>query len=393
MKKTRLGIFGLWRGSSFLPILQGMEEAEVAALCDRSPQRLAEAAAQCPQGVKQFSDFEEFIGCGLDGVLICNDFHQHAPYAIRAMELGVAVFSECTAGATMQDCVLLWEAAERTGGRYMLGENYPFRAPLLEMERLHQEGSLGRILYAEGEYNHTGTRETLKSLTPGPFHWRAWLPRTYYVTHSLGPLMHVTKQMPVQVSAFAVHSEVLEQYDDYRHNYDAFAMMNCITDQGALFRFTGCAAMGSLSGYRVCGEYGSAETGRSLGDRVNLTYHPWKVPEGRYVSQTYQPGWPKNGEEAERAGHGGGDFWMMHHFLRYIREGREPFFNLYRACAMSAVGILGWRSCLENGRTYAIPDFRDKAQRNQWRSDNLTPFPDENGKVTLPCAAGRRNRT
>lgn len=390
MEKTKLGIFGLWRGGAFLPIIQGMEDAELVAICDQSPERLAEAAAQCPNGVKQFSDFEEFIRCGLDGVLICNYFHQHAPYAIRAMELGIAVFSECTAGATMRDCVLLCEAAERTGGRYMLAENYPFSAPLLEMERLNREGSLGRILYAEGEYNHTGTRETLASLTPSQGHWRAWLPRTYYLTHSLGPLMHVTKQTPVQVSAFAVHSDVLEQYDDFRHNYDAFAMMNCITDGGALFRFTGCAAMGSPSGYRVCGENGSAETGRTLGDKVNVTYHSWTVPEGQHVTQTYQPGWPKNGEAAERTGHGGGDYWTVYNFLRYIRDGQEPFFDLYRACAMSAVGILGWRSCLENGRTYAVPDFHDKAQRDQWRSDDLTPFPDENGKVTLPCAAGRR---
>ena len=57
---------------------------------------------------------------------------------------------------------------------------------------------------------------------------------------------------------------------------------------------------------------------------------------------------------------------------------------------MSAVAILGWRSCMENGKVYPIPDFRDKAQRNAWRNDDLTPFPDENGNVTLPCATGKK---
>ena len=53
---------------------------------------------------------------------------------------------------------------------------------------------------------------------------------------------------------------------------------------------------------------------------------------------------------------------------------------------MSAVAIYGWRSCLENGRVYNIPDFRDKAQRDAVRNDDLTPFPDENGNnITLPC--------
>ena len=53
---------------------------------------------------------------------------------------------------------------------------------------------------------------------------------------------------------------------------------------------------------------------------------------------------------------------------------------------MSAAGILGWRSCLENGRPYRIPDFRDPAQREPLRADDLSPFPDADGNVTLPCA-------
>jgi hypothetical protein len=160
------------------------------------------------------------------------------------MERGIAVFSECPSAPTLASCVKLVETAERTGTKYMIAENYPFSAALLEMKRLREEGTLGRILYAEGEYNHTCPKEELAALTPGKYHWRAWLPRTYYVTHTLGPLMHVTGQTPVKVNAFAVHSEVQAQYE-FRHNCDAFAMMNCITDGGALFRFTGCAAMAS----------------------------------------------------------------------------------------------------------------------------------------------------
>ncbi len=296
------------------------------------------------------------------------------------------MFSECTAAVTMKDCVRLTECVERTGCKYMLGENYPFSAPLLEMERLVKEGTMGRILYAEGEYNHTGPREELKVLTPGKYHWRAYMPRTYYLTHSLGPLMHVTGQMPKQVSAFAVHSEVLQAYDDFRHNHDAFAMMTCMTDGGALFRFAGCAHMGSASGYRFAGEYGSCETGRTLGNQVNLTYHHWCVPEGKRDSQTYTPTFLEHAEDAERAGHGGSDFFTVLNFKKYLLEEETPFFDVYRAVCMSAVAILGWRSALENGKVYAIPDFRSKAERDAWRDDDLTPFPDENGNVTLPCA-------
>ena len=386
MKQLKLGIFGLWRGGSFIPIINAMENAAVHAICDKSEDRVKEALSACPEGVRVCGDFDELLDSGIDGVLLCNYFHEHAAYAIQALRRGIHVFSECTAAATMKECVELCEAVEESGATYMLAENYPFSAPLLEAKRLTDEGYFGRILYAEGEYNHTGTRETLAALTPEKYHWRAWLPRTYYVTHSLGPLMHITGQMPVQVSAFAVHSDVLEQYDDFRHNYDAFAMMNCMTDGGALFRFTGCAHMGSPSGYRVVGENGSAETGRTLGGSLNVTYHGWTTPAGKPSSETYVPDWPANGDLAEKAGHGGGDFWTVYNFVESIQSGTTPFFDVYRGCCMSAVAILGWRSCLENGKVYAIPDFRDKTQRDAWRHDDLTPFPDENGRVTLPCA-------
>ncbi len=382
-----MGIFGLWRGASFIGIIKGMEDAELVAICDRDSGKLDNAAKYCDPSVAKCHTFDELLDCDLDGVLLCNYFHEHAEFAIRAMHRGVHVFSECTAGGTLRDCVLLCEAVEETGMKYMLAENYPFSAAGQECAYVCKEGTLGKILYAEGEYNHTGTREELIGLTPGKYHWRAWMPRPYYITHALGPLMYATGHMPIRVSAFAVHSDVLEQYDDARHNYDAFAMMNCPTDGGALFRCTGSAHMGSASGYRIVGENGCVETGRTLGGNVNVSYHHWLIPEDKQENQTYKPKWRSNGRLAEGAGHGGGDFWTVYNFIRYIRDDVVPFFDVYRACCMSAVAIYGWRSCLENGKPYDIPNFRDKAARDAIRDDALTPFPDENGNnISLPCA-------
>ncbi len=60
---------------------------------------------------------------------------------------------------------------------------------------------------------------------------------------------------------------------------------------------------------------------------------------------------------------------------------------MYQAVAMSATAILGWRSCLNHGENYKIPDFRNVEERNAVRDDDLTPFPDQEGNgATLPCA-------
>lgn len=382
MSKLKIGILGLWRGMEYVRQFHNREDTEIFALCDTKEERRKEAKEICGSNVKEFQDFDEMLDSGIDAVVLCNYFHEHAIYAIRAMEKGIHVLSECTAAPTLAQCVALCEAVERTGCKYMLAENYPFFPSHLEMRKLCQDNVLGRVLYAEAEYNHSASPEGLKELTPGKNHWRAWLPRTYYLTHTLGPLMAVTGQTPVQVSAFAVHSDVLQQYDDFRHNYDALAMMNCVTDSGALFRLTGCTAMPAAthSCMRVVGENGSAETGRALGSKVDVHFQPWLVPEGMHQDTTYLP------DDKGQGGHGGSDYWVATNFAEYLTKDVQPFFNVYRACTMAAVGILGWRSCLENGKVYKIPDFTDVAQRELLRNDDLTPFPGEDREPTLPCA-------
>ena len=48
------------------------------------------------------------------------------------------------------------EAAEKSKAKYMLLENYPFMLFNQEMKKIYEGGTLGKILYAEGEYNHAG---------------------------------------------------------------------------------------------------------------------------------------------------------------------------------------------------------------------------------------------
>ena len=43
---------------------------------------------------------------------------------------------------------------------------------------------------------------------------------------------------------------------------------------------------------------------------------------------------------------------------------------------MSAIGICGWLSALENGREVEIPDFADKQAREKFRSYDLAPYPE-----------------
>ncbi len=48
--------------------------------------------------------------------------------------------------------------------------------------------------------------QAIKSLRPYADHWRNTIPRTYYITHSLAPLMYITGSIPKIVTAMPVYA-------------------------------------------------------------------------------------------------------------------------------------------------------------------------------------------
>jgi predicted dehydrogenase len=384
MDKCRIGVLGLQRGMSYALNARLVEGLEVTAVCDMVKAYVDNALNMLGEGVKGFYDYDEFLDSGLfDAVVLCNFFHEHAPYAVKAMERGIDVLSETTPALTLQECAELCRTVERTGRKYMLAENYPFFVTNLEMKRLYDSGKLGRVLFAEGEYVHPSTKDELNRLAPGIRHWRNWTPRTYYLTHSLAPLLYMTGERPVAVNAKVVQAKELYEGTARRHA-DVAAIMMVETDSGAILRITGCAAWaGHGNTYRLCCTKGSVENIRGTNEMF-LHYNSWNTPEGESEIKRYTPGWPAKAELAEKAGHGGGDFWVMYHFGQYMLRDVEPFFTVYNSVAMSAIAICAQRSALENGKEIRIPDFRIEAERKQCDGDTASPYPDENMNVTLP---------
>jgi len=125
---------------------------QLVALCDLWAEKLREVGTHL--GVATYTDYDKFLRHDMDAVVLANYFHQHAPFAIKALGSGFHVMSECSACKTLAEGVALCRAVEESGRIYMLAENYPFTAFNIEMRRLYRAGEIGRVLYAEGEYNH-----------------------------------------------------------------------------------------------------------------------------------------------------------------------------------------------------------------------------------------------
>lgn len=391
--EIRIGIFGASRGGHYYNLLTANPHVEVVAVCDKNPDETRRIEGL---GTPAYRTFDEFLekgrADGMNAVFLCNYFHQHAPYAIRAMEAGMDVVSECTAAGTLKECVELVEAVERTGRRYFLAENYPFIPGLMKMGEIMNSGKLGSLLYAEGEYNHSSGPEGTRQLAPMDWHWRLWRPRTYYITHSLGPVMYLSGSEPRYVSGRAAHSDLIYGQRDFRHNYDGAGMIFCEMTNGMMARCTGCTEMAAEhTRYRVCGDVAALEYGDHVGG-VRMIYTDEAAPAGH--DRAYDVPVEFEDEEMKRkvalaqdAGHGGADYFVVETMVDYFLHDVKPFFDVYRGVSMSAAAILGWISALNHGENMLVPDFRIKEERDRVRDDDRTPFPDENLQgITLPCA-------
>ena len=382
-KKIRVGVIGVGRGQSFArgADLVGME---LVALCDKWEEKLNEVGQRF--GVTTYTDYDRFLEHEMDAVILANYFTDHAPFAIKALRAGKHVMSETATNKTLAEGVALCRAVEETGQIYMFAENYPFTAFNQEMARLYRTGEIGRVLYAEGEYNHPMPPEDILKISPGLSHWRNWLPATYYCTHALAPLMVVTDTIPVSVNALVVAApEVTDAMPRYN---DPTSVILCRMDNGAVFRIFGLWTPGHSNWYRFHGTTGAMEITRGPGyygpGQVRVWHDEWNCPPGVPTERTYVPDWPEHGDLARKAGHGGGDFWTNFHFANAIRSGEPPYLDVYRGVAMSSVGILAWKSALEEGKPYAVPNFRDEASRSQVADDHWSPWPADAGPGQPP---------
>jgi predicted dehydrogenase len=380
----RVGVVGVGRGQSFAQGANEVVGMKLVALCDLWKERLEEVGRR--YGVATYTDYDRFLEHDMDAVILANYFHQHAPLAIKALEAGKHVMSETASNTTLAEGVALCRTVEKTGLTYMLAENYPYTAFNQEMRRLYQAGEIGQVTYAEGEYNHPMAPRDRLRISPGMKHWRAWLPSTYYCTHALAPLVYITEARPVKVNGLSIAGREVDRMTV--RVGDPGSVILCRMDNGAVFRIFGLVLPGHSNWYRLHGTRGAMELTRGGGyfgpGQIRVWHEPWDLQPGEEAERVYTPDWPEHGDLAAKAGHGGGDFWTNFHFTNAIRTGEMPFLNVYRGVAMSSVGILAWKSALEDGRPFDVPDFSDEASRQSYENDHWSPWPEHAGPGQPP---------
>jgi hypothetical protein len=81
-------------------------------------------------------------------------------------------------------------------------------------------------------------------------------------------------------------------------------------------------------------------------------------PISKYYEEFEHPLWREHRAEAEAAGHGGGDFFVLREFVASIREERPPVIDVYDAVTWSCITPLSMQSIDNNNAALAIPNFK-----------------------------------
>ena len=381
-EKIRIGVVGIGRGQSFMRGANDLTGLELVAICDNWQEKLESTRknfADQGQNIAVYSDYDRFLEHEMDAVILANYFHQHAPFAVKALERGLHVMSECSACGTIGEGVALARAVEKSGKTYMLAENYPYMVYNQEMRRLYREGLIGDFKYGEGEYVHPDSAEVKLKRSCGINHWRNWVPATYYCTHSIAPVMFITDTRPVMVNGFVVPFD----YNDPTMNMtcrcsDTCGLIILRMDNDAVVKSLHGNLRGHQNFVRIHGNKGLMENCRhGNNNMLRIRREQFEKDLGEPVEKIYLPDFPEHHAEALRTGHGGGDFFTNYHFAEAIRSGKQPWLNVYRALDMTIAGILAYKSALNNSEPLEIPDFRDESVRKKYENDDWTPDPEK----------------
>lgn len=385
----RIGFLGASRGMDFAAAAIGYPYATVAAICESYQPLCDKAQAYFREKgieVECYTDFDAFLEqSGIDALVIANYANKHAPYAIRALEKGIHVLSEVLPVQTPAEGAALVNAVEKSGCIYAYSENYCcFDANFL-MRRHYEAGDIGEAFCLEGTFiNDCSFKWHL--LTRGiRDHWRNYVPSTFYCTHSIGPMFYSTGRRAVRVNGLEIPRMDYMAEGGARSGSAGMEVMEL--DNGGMARsMNGNLRHPYEASYRLIGEHGSIV---SDGSTLHVLAHQKDWVYDRNTPAVHYPEFVYRPENGDLGSIRNSDATMMGFFIGAIlgdAECRKYIIDVYQALDMSLPGLFAYRSIVDHGMPYAVPDFRDPVVRAQYENDIRSTDPETPEEFRLPTS-------
>ncbi|UVI31455.1 Gfo/Idh/MocA family protein [Paenibacillus spongiae] len=388
---VRLAIVGGHRGAHFSNVMSYLQnEIKLVAVCDLDECTVRKWQESDSQ-LRGYTSYEELLNDpDVDAVFLATPMLLHARQAIQAMRAGKHVLSEVIAATTLEECWELIETVQATGKKYMLAENYCFMRPNMLIMNMVKANVFGKLTFMEGAYIHD-CRSLLHDAN-GNMTWRGRLQRDYngmnYPTHSFGPLamwMGLNRDGSDRlesISTFTSPAAAVRRYytdvvqpahphvEDVNWKQGDFAVSILRTASGVLIQLRLDWTSGvphDMARYGLQGENGAYTWSSTMAPSVWVQGRSpgssWGSPAEweslwNYSDEFEHSWWRDMGAEADQAGHGGGDLFVIREFAAAIRENRNPVIDVYDAVLWSSIFPLSMESAAKRGAEVAIPNFR-----------------------------------
>jgi len=408
--KVSLGFIGVgMRGRNHVEQAMYRSDVEINAICDIDPNSINEALALIKKAGRKVpavysSGSEDFLNMvkrdDLDGVVIATPWEWHVPMAVAVMKSGKYAAVEVSATVTLEESWDLINTHEQTGSHCMILENVCYRRDVMAVLNMIRQGLFGEMIYAHCGYQHDlrevkfndgkqpyggGVEFGAKGFSEARWRTQHSIDRNgdIYPTHGLGPVAHWLDinrgNRFTYLTSTATKSRGLHKYivdnggPDHPNAKVNFKLGDVVTtviqchngENIVIIHDTNSPRPYSL-GFRAQGTEGIwMDDGHTIYLEDDAPKkHQWQ-PAGPVLEKYDHPIWQKNAGEAENAGHGGIDYFVLRGFIEAIKRKTAPPIDMYDAAVWSAISPLSELSIARGSSPVEIPDFT----RGKWKTN------------------------
>ena len=407
---VRLGFIGTGlRGQWLLDLASKREDVLIPAICDIDQHMIDRTLRILKRNEKEEPDIykdgeNDFLNLlkrdDLDAVIIATPWEWHHPMAVAAMKEGKHVGIEVPAAITIEDCWDLVDTAERTGMECMILENVCYYRPVMAVLNMVREGVFGELLHCQCGYQHDlrevkfndgkqayggGVEFGEKGFSEAKWRTQHSVERNgdLYPTHGVGPvstMLDINRGNKfVHLTSTSTQSRGLHDYIvkhggrnhpnanvEFKLGDIVTTVIKCQNGQSVVVSHDTSSPRPYSLNFRVQGT-----NGIWMGDQYSIYLedkspkpHEWE-PFDQYLTKYDHPLWKSFENDADGAGHGGIDFFIVRAFIESIKRGVKPPIDVYDAVSMSAISPLSEKSISNGSSAVEFPDFT----RGKWKNN------------------------
>ncbi len=408
--KVRLGFIGVGlRGQNHLEMAMYRPDVEIVAICDVDPNAILIAQKMIADKGRKAAvayqkgehDFENLVKrSDIDGVVIATPWEWHVPMALASMKQGKYTAVEVSATVKLQESWDLVNMFEKTGSHCMILENVCYRRDVLAALNMVRQGMFGTLNHVQCGYQHDlrevkfnngkqayggGVEFGEKGFSEAKWRTQHSIDRNgdLYPTHGLGPVAEMLNinrgNQFLYLTSMATQSMGLHNYivenagKDHPNAKVNFAcgdivttLIKCANGETIMISHDTNSPRPYSLGFRVQGTKGLwMDDNKSIYlEGISPKAHRWEDFKP-YQDQYDHPLWKTHAADAENAGHGGIDYFVLRAFIESIKNKVAPPIDVYDAAAWSAISPLSEQSIKNNSASVAIPDFT----RGKWKTN------------------------